>query len=123
MIQENIEFVEASVELIVEAIQDVKGFNIKTLNLRKLDKAICSYFIVAEGNSNTQVKAISESIEKKLREELNDRPWHVEGTDNSEWILMDYVDVVVHLFQPETRKFYDIDGLWSDAEVVEIPNL
>lgn len=123
MTQENTEFIEASVELIIEAIQDVKGFNIKTLDLRKLDKAICSYFIIAEGNSNTQVSAISESVEKKIREELNDRPWHVEGKDNGEWVLMDYVDVVVHIFQPETRKFYDIDALWSDAEVVEVPNL
>ncbi|QNR24936.1 ribosome silencing factor [Croceimicrobium hydrocarbonivorans] len=105
------------VDEIVEGMDDLKASNITILDLRNIENSICSFFVIGEGNSNTQVKAISNSVEKRVRENLKDKPWHVEGLENAEWVLMDYVDTVVHIFQPETRKFYDLESLWGDAEL------
>ena len=102
---------------IIEAIQDVKGKNIVKLDLRKLHDAPVSYFIICEGNSNTQVKAIADSIQKKLKQEFGVFPSRVEGSPGAQWILVDYFDTVVHVFYPETRQFYDLEGLWDDAFV------
>lgn len=104
----------------IEGIMDAKGHNIVTLDLDEIDNAVCDYFIICEGTSNTHVSAISDSIEKHVRESINDRPWHVEGKDQAEWVLMDYVAVVVHVFQRETRTFYDLENLWGDAKVERI---
>lgn len=118
---------EASSELVqkfvVDGLQDVKGENITVLDLRKLENTVTDYFIIAEGNSNTQVNALADSVHKSVRESVGDRPWHVEGRDNAEWVLMDYVNVVVHIFQKGIREFYDLEGLWGDAEVTHIENL
>ena len=118
---------EASSELVqkfvVNGLQDVKGENITVLDLRKLENTVTDYFIIAEGNSNTQVNALADSVHKSVRESVGDRPWHVEGRDNAEWVLMDYVNVVVHIFQKGIREFYDLEGLWGDAEVTHIENL
>jgi len=105
------------VDEIIEGMDDLKASNITVLDLRNIENSICSFFVIAEGTSNTQVKAISNSVEKRVRENLSEKPWHVEGLENAEWILMDYVDTVVHIFQPETRKFYDLESLWGDAEL------
>ena len=106
--------------LIVDALQDLKAEQIMTLDLRELDDTVSDFYIVCHGNSNTQVSAIKESIEKEVREALGEKAWHVEGTDNAEWILMDYVNVVVHIFQKETREFYNLEGLWADAIITNI---
>ena len=90
------------------------------LDLRKLENRVCDYFIICDGNSNTQVSAIISSITKKVSKELKDKPWGVEGAENAEWILLDYVDVVVHVFQKTKREFYDLEGLWGDAQNIEI---
>lgn len=103
------------VEEIIEGMDDLKASNITVLDMRNIENSICSFFVISEGNSNTQVKAISNSVEKRVRENLKDKPWHIEGLENAEWILMDYVDTVVHIFQAETRKFYDLESLWGDA--------
>ncbi len=108
------------VDEIIEGIDDLKGENIVVLNLTKLENAVCDYFVICEGNSNTQVSAISNSIEKKVRENLGEKPWHVEGTTNAEWVLLDYVSVAVHVFQREVRAFYDLESLWADATVSEL---
>lgn len=109
---------------IIEGMDDLKASNITVLDLQNIENSICSYFVIAEGTSNTQVKAISNSVERRVRTNLKDKPWHVEGMENAEWVLMDYVDTVVHIFQPETRKFYDLESLWGDAEFhhFEVPN-
>ncbi|MDZ7847720.1 MAG: ribosome silencing factor [Owenweeksia sp.] len=73
--------------------------------------------VICEGTSNTQVKAISNSIEEKVRKTQNEKPWHVEGQDNAEWVLLDYVNIVAHIFLPNTREFYDLEGMWGDAEI------
>jgi len=101
---------------VIAGIEDVKGKEISILDLRDIENTVCDYFVVCEGTSNTQVNAIVNSIQKKVSKELRDNPWHVEGHDNAEWVLMDYVNVVVHVFQKHIREFYDIESLWGDAK-------
>lgn len=108
------------VRTIIEGMENRKAENITVLDLTSLDNSICSFFILADGTSNTQVKSISESVEELVRTQLNDKPWHVEGRTTAEWVLMDYVDVVVHVFQKATREFYDLEGLWGDAKTTNI---
>jgi len=107
-------------EKIIEAIQDTKGEDIKLLDLTKIENSAADYFIICSANSNTQVNAIAGNIEKKVRNELKNRPWHVEGTENAMWILVDYISVVVHIFQKHIREFYDLEDLWSDAQITSI---
>ena len=108
------------ISVIIKGIDDVKGDDIQLLDLRKIENTVCDYFIICSGSSNTQVNAITGSIQKLVSKELKDKPWHVEGQNNSEWILMDYVNVVVHVFQKHIREFYDIESLWGDAKITEI---
>ncbi|MBC8882926.1 ribosome silencing factor [Flavobacterium piscinae] len=107
---------------IIKGIEEVKGNDIDILDLRDIENTVCDYFIICNGNSNTQVNAIVNSVQKTVSKELKDKPWHVEGTDNAEWVLMDYVDIVVHVFQKHVREFYNIEGLWGDAKITTIPN-
>ncbi|PQJ23006.1 ribosome silencing factor [Tenacibaculum sp. SG-28] len=106
--------------VIIKGIDDVKGENIQLLDLREIENTVCDYFVVCSGNSNTQVNAISGSIHKTVSKELKDKPWHVEGQGNAEWVLMDYVNVVVHIFQKHVRDYYDIESLWGDAQITNI---
>ncbi len=108
------------IEKIIEAIQDTKGEDIKLLDLTKIENSAADYFIICSANSNTQVNAIAGNIEKRVRNELKNRPWHVEGTENAMWILVDYISVVVHIFQKHIREFYDLEDLWSDAQITSI---
>ena len=105
---------------IVKGIEEVKGENISILDLREIENSVCDYFIICEGNSNTQVNAISSSIQKLVSKSLKDKPWHVEGESNGEWVLLDYVNVVAHVFQREVRQFYNLEGLWGDAVITNI---
>ncbi len=104
-------------DIIVEAIQEKKGSEIVVLNLKEVPNSVSDYFIVCTGDSTTQVAAIAHSIDEHVKKNLNEDAWHKEGFQNAEWILMDYVTVVVHIFQPEARNFYKIEKLWSDAEI------
>lgn len=110
-------------ELIVSAIQDIKGKNIIKLDLRALDEASANFFIICEGDSHTQVKAISDNIYKVLKEEKGVRPYRTEGQQHANWILVDYFDVIIHIFYRETRAFYELEDLWSDAKITEYQNL
>ena len=105
---------------IVKGIERVKGENISILDLREIENTVCDYFIVCEGTSNTQVNAIAGSVQKSVSKAIQDKPWHVEGEANAEWILLDYVNVVVHIFQKQIREFYDIESLWGDAKTTLI---
>lgn len=111
---------EALLALIIEGIENVKGDNITILDLRTIDNTACDYFVICDGNSNTQVNAISGSIQRAVSKELKDKPWHVEGSEQSTWILMDYINIVVHIFQKETREFYNIEDLWGDAKIIQV---
>ena len=104
---------------IISAIQQKKGEKIVSLDLRKIPEAVADFFIVCEASSNTQVKAISDFVESHLREVLNESPYHHEGHQGLHWVLIDYVNIVVHVMQPETRKFYKLEEMWSDADVEE----
>ena len=105
---------------IIKGIEQVKGEKVNILDLREIENTVCNYFIVCEGNSNTQVNAIAGSVQKTVSKALKDKPWHVEGETNAEWILLDYVNVVVHIFQKQIREFYDIESLWGDAKITVI---
>ncbi|MEC7263183.1 MAG: ribosome silencing factor [Bacteroidota bacterium] len=108
------------IALILEGIEDVKGVDINLLDLREIENTVCDYFIICNGTSNTHVNAIVSSIQKTVSKALKDKPWHIEGSENAEWVLMDYVNVVVHVFQKHIREFYDIEGLWGDAKVTMV---
>ena len=105
---------------IIKGIEEVKGDNIKIVDLRTIDNTVCDYFVICDGNSNTQVNAIVGSIQKIVSKELKDKPWHVEGAENGEWVLMDYVNIVVHVFQKHIREYYNIENLWGDAKITTI---
>jgi len=107
---------------IIKGIEEVKGNDIEILDLREIDTAVCDYFVICNGSSNTQVNAIVNSVQKVVSKEIKDKPWHVEGTDNAEWVLMDYVSIVVHVFQKEIREYYNIEGLWGDAKITKLEN-
>lgn len=104
----------------VRGIQEVKGKEICTVDLREIQNAVTDFFVICHGTSDTQVEAIARQVEKQIYLETGDEPVHKEGTDTSEWILLDYFDVVVHIFREETRQFYNIEKLWADADVKEV---
>tara|TARA_B100001175_G_C19040000_1_gene416820 strand:- start:133 stop:495 length:363 start_codon:yes stop_codon:yes gene_type:complete len=108
------------ISTIVEGIEEVKGEEINILDLRKIEARVCDYFVICEGTSNTQVSAIVNSISKRVSKGLKDKAWGIEGMENAEWVLMDYIDVVVHVFQKQKREHYDIEGLWGDAKTLEL---
>ncbi len=105
---------------IIAGIEKVKGLNISILDLRDIENTVCDYFVICEGSSNTQVNAISSSIQKTVSKAIKDKPWHVEGEANAEWILLDYIDIVVHIFQKQIREFYNIESLWGDAKITSV---
>ena len=107
---------------IIKGIEEVKGNDIDILDLREIDNRVCDYFVICNGTSNTQVNAIVNSIQKGVSRELKDKPWHVEGTENGEWVLMDYVSIVVHVFQKHIREYYNIESLWGDAKITSLEN-
>ncbi|MEM1220935.1 MAG: ribosome silencing factor [Bacteroidota bacterium] len=110
-------------DLIVDSIQDIKGKKIVKIDLRKLDDAPADFFIICEGDSNTQVKSIADNVHLRLKQEAGWRPSHFEGQQNANWICLDYFDVVVHVFYREARSFYELEDLWSDATFTEYDSL
>ena len=108
------------VDEIILGIENVKGENIHQLDLRELDNTPCDFFIVCSGNSNTQVSAIVNSVQKTVSKALHEKPFHTEGLDSAEWVLIDYVSVVVHVFQNQIRDYYNIEELWGDAKSTQI---
>ena len=111
------------VKIITEGIQEKKGRNIVIADLTQIDGTICQYFIICEGNSPLQVGAIAESVGDFAREELHEKPAHVVGLENAQWVAMDYSDVLVHIFLPDVREYYDLEHLWDDAKLTRIPDL
>jgi ribosome-associated protein len=112
--------VEQRRELIIEAIREKKGHQIVSIDLSEVENSICDCFIICHGDSNTQVSAITESVERKLKEETGIRAHHVEGLQNSQWVLMDFFDILVHVFQEEYRSFYRLEELWADGKVTRV---
>lgn len=108
---------------IKEGIQEKKGKNIVIADLTNIEDTICNYFIICNGNSPSQVTAITESIKDYVRTETGIKPFAVDGTKNSQWVAMDYGDVIAHIFLPEPRNFYNLEHLWADAKLTHIPDL
>jgi len=106
----------------MRCIADKKGSEIVCLNLKKVKNNLCDFFVICEGNSSVQVSAIAKSVEEGVYKEIGEKAYHAEGYGNAEWILLDFVDVIVHIFQPDVRSFYNLEGLWADAESEEIEN-
>lgn len=109
-------------EAIVEGMKENKANDIVVLDLRHLDSAVCDYFVLCSGDSTTHVDGISNAVTKFVRTSIQEKPWHVEGKTNSDWILLDYINVVGHVFYKDSRGFYDIEELWSDADRTNIPS-
>ena len=113
---------ETLVQTIIKGIQEKKGSNIVVADLHGIDGTICNNFIVCQGNSPTQVEAIAESVGDMARMELQERPAHVVGLENAQWVAMDYTDVLVHIFLPDVRQYYDLEHLWEDAKLTVVPD-
>ena len=105
---------------IIHAIKEKKGDHIVSLDLRKIPEAVADFFIICQASSTTQVKAIADYVEDHLKKTIKETPYHSEGHQTAHWILIDYVNIVVHIMQPETRKFYKLEEMWNDGEVEEI---
>ena len=116
MIKKNVSADEL-ITAIIKAIDEVKGEDIQILDLREIENTVCDYFVICNGTSNTHVNAISGIVQKQVSKLTKEKPWHIEGENNAEWILLDYVNVVVHVFQKQIREFYDIESLWGDAKI------
>ena len=110
------------IQQITEGIQDKKGKKIVIADLTKIDDTICNYFVICQGNSPSQVTAIVESIRDFTRKGADTKPFAVDGLRNAEWVAMDYSDILVHVFLPETREFYNLEHLWADAKLTQIPD-
>ncbi len=122
-VQQTLNNSETLSNLIVDCIQDIKGLNIVKLDLTEIEDAPTDYFIICEGESTTQISAIANNIRKRVKDETGLYASHYEGADSAKWVLVDYFDIVVHVFYPETREFYELEDLWSDAIVTEYQNI
>lgn len=111
------------IKTIIKGIQEKKGSHIVVADLNGIDGTICQNFIICQGNSPTQVDAIADSVIDTVREDLHEKPAHVIGRENAMWIAMDYSDVLVHIFLPDVRAYYDLEHLWADAKLTHLPDL
>ncbi len=109
---------EALCDLVIQGMQEKKGFDIVKMDLRKIPGTITDFFVICSGSSDTQIDAIASSVDEEVYKSSKESPWHREGIQNKEWILLDYVDVVVHVFKKDRREFYDIESLWGDADIL-----
>jgi ribosome-associated protein len=111
---------EQLTQAVAHGMQEKKASDIVILDLRNVKNAVTDYFVICSGNSDTQVDAITDSVEQEVYKILGQDPWHKEGKENKEWILLDYVDVVVHVFKKDRRHFFALEDLWGDAEVIRV---
>ena len=105
---------------IIHGMKEKNGDDIVVIDFKKINNSLCDYFIICHGSSNRQVEAIAEGVEESVRKQLGIKPYHREGFENAQWILLDYLDIIVHIFEKETREFYKIEELWGDAETTKI---
>lgn len=106
--------------VIVKGMQEKKATDIVVLDLRKVKNAVADFFVICSGNSEKQLDAIADSVDEEVYKTLKENPWHTEGKTNKEWMLLDYIDVVAHVFKKERRDFYSLERLWGDADITEI---
>jgi len=108
------------VDAIVSAMEDKKGLDIAFIDFTNASNTVASYFVICHGNSNVHVDTLADGVIDGVRKEMGTKPWNKEGFENAEWILLDYADVVVHVFQESTRKFYNLEALWADMEITKV---
>ncbi|MFT5749356.1 MAG: ribosome-associated protein [Ancylomarina sp.] len=113
---------EKLVDTIIEALKDLKAVDIVSVDLKEVSGAVCDYFIICNGTSNTHVSALANNVQNETSEKLKEKAWNMEGHQNAQWILLDYANVVVHIFQKEYRDFYQLEQLWADAKITRIPD-
>ena len=111
---------ELLADKIVEALDNNKGHQIVKIDLRKIENCFCSFFVICHGTSNTHVSSLTDAVEEEVREELHEKPYHIEGQNEARWVILDYGDVVAHIFQKEQRDYYQLEDFWADAEITEI---
>jgi ribosome-associated protein len=109
-------------DVIVRGMQEKKASDIVVMDLRKIKNAVADFFVICSGNSDKQLDAISDSIDAEVFKKLQENPWHTEGKNNKEWMLLDYINVVAHVFRKDRREFYALERLWGDADITEISN-
>ena len=107
-------------DAIVKGMQEKKAIDIVVLDLRKVKNAVADFFVICSGGSDKQLDAITQSVDEEVFKTVKENPWHVEGKNNKEWMLLDYFDVVVHIFKKDRREFFALEKLWGDAEMIEI---
>jgi ribosome-associated protein len=107
-------------QLVVKGMQEKKASDIVVMDLRKVRNAVADFFVICSGNSDKQLDAIADSIDEEVFKSLKEEPWHAEGRNNKEWVLLDYTNVVAHVFKRDRRSFYALEKLWGDAEITEI---
>jgi ribosome-associated protein len=107
-------------QVVAQGMLEKKAVDVIILDLRKVKSAVTDFFVICSGNSDTQVDAITDSVEEEVYKRLGQDPWHKEGKENREWILLDYVDVVAHVFKKDRRQFFALEDLWGDAEVIKV---
>jgi len=108
---------------IIDSINKNKGKEVVSIDLRKIEKSICDFFVICHGTSNTHITSIAQNVRKEITKKLKEKPWSIEGEDNKEWILLDYFNVVVHIFIKDKRDFYKLENLWADANIEYIEQL
>lgn len=105
---------------IVKGMQEKKASDIVVMDLREVKNAVADFFVICSGNSDKQLEAISDSVDEEVYKALKEKPWHTEGKNNKEWMILDYISVVSHIFRKDRRQFYSLEKLWGDAEITEI---
>jgi ribosome-associated protein len=118
--KEKLDFSNQLSQAIVRGMQEKKAQDIVVLDLRRVRNAVADYFVICSGSSDKQLEAISDSIDEEVSRALRENPWHTEGKNNKEWMLLDYINVVAHVFRKDKRQFYALEQLWGDAEITEI---
>jgi ribosome-associated protein len=107
-------------EIIVKGMQEKKAIDIVVMDLRKVKNAVADFFVICSGNSDKQLDAIADSVDEEVYKAFKENPWHTEGKNNKEWMLLDYINVVAHVFRKDRRDFYALERLWGDADIMEI---
>lgn len=115
--------VKKLIDSAVKGIQEKKGYSVNIVDMEGMEGTICQAFVICEGNSPSQISAIADSVEETVRKELGEKPVRTAGLENAIWVAIDYVDIIVHIFLPEARDFYNLEELWQDAAITEVPDI
>lgn len=113
---------EDIVNKIIEALQDNKAHQIIKIDLRKIENCFCDFFVICHGTSGTHIAGMTDAVEEYVHKELNEKPFHIEGLNTTRWVVLDYGDVVVHIFDKELRDYYQLEEFWADADITAIPD-